>query len=459
MTTPFPPSALRPLVLALALPLVLIGCREPQQPEPQTQTQPPTPEPEPAKVETKTVFETDFKTLPADLKGSGKPGANGWEIATGADTLYGSVDMVFARTFALTGANKFMATWKVDSLTSADTANPNAQWRFVIAPSPLGKAEPYNLADALSVVVSREAAKLKVSVYEKMKGAASFGAHLYTGETTSDALPLAVTLEFGSDSYHLACDKPLQTTGGSPSGRLTVGSSEAFSKELQAGATLVNTAKPQATSVLGGFSLGERPRSSQELSLPTECQVFAPFTKEDGVPAADALKAVPTALELGGKKAEARTAHFDPVTRTLDLAPLLGAKGDPMVGRAAFVYIPFELPEGGETTFGFGADWWYAAYLDGQLISETISSEKGNEKWPPNITDHKVTVKIPAGKHVLVIRFMSGMSSSVLAAGGPLDLLNPPAAPSAAGAVVSGPVGAAVGGAAGAAVGQAEKPN
>jgi hypothetical protein len=130
------------------------------------------------------------------------------------------------------------------------------------------------------------------------------------------------------------------------------------------------------------------------------------------------MKAVPTALELGGKKVEARTAHFDPVTRTLDLAPLLGAKGDPMVGRAAFVYIPFELPEGGETTFGFGADWWYAAYLDGQLISETISRKKGNEKWPPNITDHKVTVKIPAGKHVLVIRFLSGLGSSVLAVGG-----------------------------------------
>ena len=434
MNSHSPLTVLRPLFLALALPVAFAVC--------QTGSQAAAPEleakPETSKVEPMTVFETDFRMQPAGLKGSGKAGANGWEIATGADTLYGSVDMVFANPFALTGASKLITTWQVDSLTTADTENPQAQLRFVIAPSPLGKAEPYNLPDVLSVVVSREGSKLRVSVYEKVKAAPGFGAHLYSGETTADALPLAVTLEFGSDSYRLTCDKPLQTTWGSVSGRLAVGRAEAFSHELQAGATLVNTAQSQAKAVLGAFNLSERPRSSQELSLPTECQVFAPFLKEDGVPEADAMKAVPTALELGGKSVEARTAHFDPVTRTLDLAPMLGATGKDLVGRAAFVYIPFELPEGGETTFGFGADWWYAAYLDGQLISETISSEKGNDKWPPGVTDHKVTVKIPSGKHVLAIRFLSGVSSSVLAAGGPLDLLNPPAAPSAAGAVVSG---------------------
>lgn len=428
MTPPFPLSALRPLFLTLAFAVAFVGCR-PQQVE--------APQSEPAKVETKVVYETDFKTQPPELKGSGKPGPAGWEMPTGTDNLYGSADMVFAKTFALTGANKFMAIWKVDSLTSADTANPNAQWRFVIAPSPLGKAEPYILPDVLSVLVTREASKLVVAVYEKGKGAQAFGSNLYTGETTADALPLAVTLEFGSDSYHITCDKPLRTTGGSDSGRLSIGRSEAFSKELQAGATLVNTAKSQAKSVLGGFSLGERPRSSQEFSLPTECQVFAPFSKEDGVPAAELLKTIPSALKLGGKKAAARTAYFDPVTRTLDLAPFLGGKGENFVGRAAFVYIPFEIPEGGETTFGFGADWWHAAYLDGRLISDTISNgEKGNGKSPPSITDHKATVKIPAGKHVLAIRFLSGVGSSVLAAGGPLDLLNPP--PPSAGSVVSG---------------------
>lgn len=166
-----------------------------------------------------------------------------------------------------------------------------------------------------------------------------------------------------------------------------------------------------------------KPDESKGLILPAECRVFAPFVKEDGVPSVEFLKNIPGTLELGGNKAVGRVAHFDPSSRELDLAPFLGGKDEKLLGRCAFVYIPFEVEVGGEVTLGFGADWWYAAYLDGDLISDTISGGKGNGDSPPSARNHKTNVKLSAGKHMLAVRFISGSGSSVLAVGGAGDLL------------------------------------
>ncbi|MCK5801181.1 MAG: family 16 glycosylhydrolase [Lentisphaeria bacterium] len=163
---------------------------------------------------------------------------------------------------------------------------------------------------------------------------------------------------------------------------------------------------------------------SGNLVLSASCVVFAPFEREDGVPAAAELLTLPETLDLGGKRIGARSAKFD-AKRVLDLAPFIGAKGDAVVGKTAFVYIPFTVEKTGPVTFGFGADWWYEAYLDGASISETLSSASGNGSWPPCIHDFTATTKVTAGNHILVVRFVSGKASSLLAVGGPVDLRNP----------------------------------
>jgi len=171
------------------------------------------------------------------------------------------------------------------------------------------------------------------------------------------------------------------------------------------------------------------------LVLPAQAVVFAPFAREDGVPAPELLRGVPETLVVGGKQATARTATFD-ARRCLDCAPFCGAA----VGNTAWVYLAFTAETSGPATFGFGADWWYEAYLDGTLISETLSrGDQGNEAWPPSIRDFTATVELTRGPHVLAVRMLRGAGSAMLAVGGPLDLRNPAIrkAPKPPGAVVA----------------------
>jgi len=179
---------------------------------------------------------------------------------------------------------------------------------------------------------------------------------------------------------------------------------------------------------LGASLVGEAAQTTGAVSgnvvLPPACVVFAPFDRKDGRPAADQLSRIPEVLDMGGKRVEARSARFN-ANRILDLAPFIGVSGDEAIGKTAFVYIPFTAAEAGPVTFGFGADWWYAAYLDGELLSETLSGSDGNVTWPPCIRDFTATAQAAAGEHLLVVRFVSGKASSLLAVGGPADLRNP----------------------------------
>ncbi|MEN6548307.1 MAG: family 16 glycosylhydrolase [Armatimonadia bacterium] len=157
-----------------------------------------------------------------------------------------------------------------------------------------------------------------------------------------------------------------------------------------------------------------------DVALPAQCVVFGPFAREDGVPAPELLRRVPETLVIGDKRVMGRTAAFD-ARRCLDCAPFCGAE----VGNTAWVYLTFAADKAGPATFGFGADWWYEAYLDGKLISETLSRDQGNEVWPPSIHDFAATVELTKGDHVLALRMVRGSGSAILAVGGPLDLKNP----------------------------------
>ena len=157
------------------------------------------------------------------------------------------------------------------------------------------------------------------------------------------------------------------------------------------------------------------------LVLPVQAVVFGPFAREDGVPAPETLSRVPETLVIGAKRLAGRPAVFDD-QRRLDCASFCGAP----VGNTAWVYLAFAADAPGPTTFGFGADWWYEAYLDGKLVSDTLShGDKGNVAWPPSIRDFTATVELTKGPHVLAVRLLRGAGSALLAVGGPQDLRNP----------------------------------
>ena len=83
-----------------------------------------------------------------------------------------------------------------------------------------------------------------------------------------------------------------------------------------------------------------------------------------------------------------------------------------MAGRSAYVFIPFTCTHDVEVRLGFGADFWFEAYLDGESICDNM--ESGNWNYPPTATDYMEQVILTKGRHLLAIRFISGGGTSLL---------------------------------------------
>jgi beta-glucanase (GH16 family) len=172
---------------------------------------------------------------------------------------------------------------------------------------------------------------------------------------------------------------------------------------------------------LAGWAQAAEPEVKGDLVLPAQAVAFGPFARDAAAPAPEWLRRVPETLEIGGRQAAGRPAAFDK-NRGLDGAPFCGAQP----GGTAWVYLAFTAAAAGPVTFGFGADWWYEAYLDGQVISETLSrGDQGNGASPPSIRDFTATVDAAQGDHVLAVRLVRGSASAMLAVGGPQDLRDP----------------------------------
>jgi hypothetical protein len=145
----------------------------------------------------------------------------------------------------------------------------------------------------------------------------------------------------------------------------------------------------------------------EQLRLPDAWTVFAPVYFDDPAPAACELRSLPERLELAGRPLTRKRARPDGAR--LDLAPLIGGTM-PKVG--ALVYIPFSLDRDEEVAFGFGADWWLQAWIDGREVCTTFPP--GNRTFPPTAFDQVHTVALAQGEHLLVIRFASGTATSHL---------------------------------------------
>jgi hypothetical protein len=122
------------------------------------------------------------------------------------------------------------------------------------------------------------------------------------------------------------------------------------------------------------------------------------------------LKTMPKCVESSGGKITLREVKAS--RGQLDLATCLSGTAE---YRTAYVFVPFELDSDREVTFGFGADWWFEAFVDGSPVCDSLPN--GNGQFPFSAWDHMRTVRLDRGEHLLAIRFVSGNSSSFLCAG------------------------------------------
>lgn len=156
----------------------------------------------------------------------------------------------------------------------------------------------------------------------------------------------------------------------------------------------------------------EKAQDRRTLRFGTRWTVFGPLDRKTPAPAAVRQGRIPETLKRGTTTLPARVAV--PRRGVLDLKPMLGGAD---VDRAALVFIPVEAPETAEYEIGIGADWWFAAWIDGQVLGDTLS--EGNEFVSPSVNDHQFKVTLNAGRHVLAIRFISGSAGALLAVGAP----------------------------------------
>ena len=127
------------------------------------------------------------------------------------------------------------------------------------------------------------------------------------------------------------------------------------------------------------------------------------------------LLELPKTLTVGGVATKPH--EFAVESGRLDLRELLGWKAQ---GKIAYVYIPFHVREDGLNDFGIGADWWHKAWIDGEVISDTLAG--GNGRQPPTMMDHLSKVQLRKGKHLLVVHFINGSAGAVLNVGGASQL-------------------------------------
>ena len=157
-----------------------------------------------------------------------------------------------------------------------------------------------------------------------------------------------------------------------------------------------------------------------DIVMPKEWTVFVlPQGSRNYQPLPSDLNRIPEFILCGNKKIMPQKVNSR--DGVIDLKRVFGG-----VKKEACALLYLNLDSEGETaTLGFGADWWFDAWLNGRKIIGT--GEEGNKAWPPSITNYPVDVRLKKGTNVLAVKFVSGSGSSVIHIGGPAELRKIPA--------------------------------
>ena len=167
------------------------------------------------------------------------------------------------------------------------------------------------------------------------------------------------------------------------------------------------------------FSQSSAQTKERDFGVPVQMShtwtVFGPFTEPDTAFKMQELKNIPASLVINGetlypKTVQAENSRVD-FRKVYDSFP---------VNANALIFIPLTAELAGAASFGFGADWWFEAWIDGQPLTDTI--RQGNIGFPPSISNHIASRYLTKGDHLLIVRFIAGTASALITAGGPSEL-------------------------------------
>ncbi len=176
------------------------------------------------------------------------------------------------------------------------------------------------------------------------------------------------------------------------------------------------------------------------VEFPTRWRVFGPIGAEttkidwarkenykwykEAIPQVDAavedLSGIPETLKVGDQEFDGRDAEM--TGDTLDLSALFGGHE---AGQQAYAMAEMQVESETEVVFGMGCDWWMQWWIDGERVLDTLAT--GNREgfpWSARFansriggTDHCFSRRLSAGKHLIVVRVISGETAWVLRAG------------------------------------------
>ncbi|MCA1809353.1 MAG: hypothetical protein LC725_07895 [Lentisphaerae bacterium] len=152
--------------------------------------------------------------------------------------------------------------------------------------------------------------------------------------------------------------------------------------------------------------------------LPSKWVVFAPVLGAQAPLHLDEIKVIPDVIKSGDKNIQA--CEITPTRCQYDFKEYFGAPPYGEKKHTAYIFLPLCAETKQVATFGFGADWYLEAWLNGNCILDT--TEKGNRRCPPLIDDYCVNAPVNPGENLLAIRFLCGKAGAVLAIGGPEEL-------------------------------------
>ncbi|MDP6438557.1 MAG: hypothetical protein QGH74_02885, partial [Candidatus Brocadiia bacterium] len=176
------------------------------------------------------------------------------------------------------------------------------------------------------------------------------------------------------------------------------------------------------------------------VEFPTRWRVFGPVGAEtttidwarkenykwykEAIPQVDAavdeLSGIPETLKVGDQTLDGRDVQM--TEDTLDFSALFGGHE---AGQQAYAMAEMEVESETEVILGAGCDWWMQWWIDGEVLCDTLMT--GNREgfpWPSTSrnsvierTDHCFSRRLAAGKHLIVVRTISGETAWVLRAG------------------------------------------
>ncbi|MDP6439188.1 MAG: hypothetical protein QGH74_06120, partial [Candidatus Brocadiia bacterium] len=182
------------------------------------------------------------------------------------------------------------------------------------------------------------------------------------------------------------------------------------------------------------------PEAKAAVEFPTRWRVFGPVGADrtaidwarkenykwykEAIPQVDAavdeLSRVPETLKVGDQTLKGQDVPIE--GDTLDFSALFGGHE---AGQQAYAMAEMEVQSETEVVFGAGCDWWMQWWIDGEPVLDTLAT--GNRKGYPwsakfadsriGSTDHCFSRRLSAGKHLIVVRTISGETAWVLRAG------------------------------------------